>query len=159
MQLIDELSEELLQCPTLKTTSSQRRFRGISDRVYMQVLTAIRAKLCHWSIADYVKFYSSCKPWFQCLNGNMSNYYLSMEDSVYQIRKLIQCHMRDIWACDNISDEDGEMEFWTTLYKLLDRNCGKVNCLEIIGPTSCGKSYFCTFICDFFLAVGPPPPY
>lgn len=141
-------------CKTVYWLGSKYRFRGISDKVYMQVLTAIRAKLSHWSIQDYVKFYTGCKPWFQCLNGNLSDYYLSLDDSVYQIRKLIQCHMRDIWACDNISDEEGELDFWTTLYNLLDRNHGKINCLEIIGPASCAKSYFCNFICDFFLAVG-----
>lgn len=141
-------------CKTTYWLSSPYKYRGVSDRTYQQVLTTIRAKVSHWTIADYVKLYENCKPWFQCLNGNLEEHYLSIDDSVMEIENLISRQMTDIWASDNIDEMDGKQDFWETLYKILDRNYGKINTLELVGPPSCGKTYFTNFICDFFLAVG-----
>lgn len=141
-------------CKTTLWLSSQFKYRGVSDKTYQQVLNTIRAKICHWNLKDYVKLYDNCKPWFQCLNGQMSDHYLSIEDSVMEVEHLIYCQMSDIWGCEGIDSKKGKEEFWTTLYKILDRSYGKINTIEIVGPPSCGKTFFANFICDFFLAVG-----
>lgn len=141
-------------CKTVYWLTSPYKYRGVSDRTYQQVLTTIRAKISHWTIADFVKLYENCQPWFQCLNGQMNEHYLSIDDSVMEIENLITRQMIDIWTCDNIDEMDGKQDFWETIYKILDRSYGKVNTLEIIGPPSCGKTLFTNFICDFFLAVG-----
>lgn len=132
---------------------STYKYLGNNDKMILIVLNAIRSKLCHWRIEDYVAYYKTTKPWFQALNGNIPEHYLSLKDSKKYITDLIEMQMGDLFIRDG-TVEDGLADFWTNVYKILNRTNDKINTIELIGPPSCGKTYFANFICDFFLAVG-----
>lgn len=122
-----------------------------------KALKFIKSKLCHWSVEDYIKYYESdqiVQPLYSCIKGNFYDYYYDVGTSKDIILDLIQFQFSDIFAAQNLNDIDGHKMFWTEIYNICNKSNSKKNCLELIGPANCGKSFFVNWLTEFFINVG-----
>lgn len=162
----EEIEQLIMAHPTVPLTSfvlsniwlgSKYRFLSNNDKAVAKCIRYIKTKLTHWTIEDFIKYYKSpavIQPLFSCIKGNFSDYYYSRIESQEIIEDLVQFQMADIYASNNLNDTDGNTSFWTDIYRICNKTNGKINCLELIGPANCGKSYFINWLTEFFINVG-----
>lgn len=136
---------------------SKFRFLDARDSGVSKAIKYIKSKLSHWTVLDFIKYYESdqiIQPLYSCIKGNFYDYYYNREMSKKIILDLIQFQQSDIFAFEKQSDEVGQTAFWNDIYNICNRTNSKRNCLELIGPQNCGKSYFANWLTEFFINVG-----
>lgn len=134
--------------------TSKYRFIDESNKELQSVIKSLRSRLNHWTYFDFVKFYDTHKPLFKALNGDVSNYYLSYQESVDVIKKLLEYQTVDYANLEDISIREAVTLFLTDLFHVVEKRIPKVNTFEIIGPPSSGKSFFMDMVADFYINVG-----
>lgn len=75
-------------------------------------------------------------------SGDICDTYLHPDDSTEKLKKLLNFQL------DNVSS------FIQYLYNFIDRNNGKQNCLQILGPPNSCKTLFAQIISEFCICVG-----
>lgn len=134
--------------------NSEYRFIAHDDKILHQVIDSIKSRMCHWSTEDFAIFYNNHAVVWSALNNNITDYYETVCDSVKIIYELLEFQLADIAAADMRPVGTVIKEFIQEVWGICDKNLGKKNTLELIGPASCGKSYFCNMLCDYYINVG-----
>lgn len=141
---------------TMTTIWQASRFRFLTDRnpVLSQVLNSIKSRMNHWSFFDFIKFYENHTPLFAALNGCQGDYYYSIDDSCAYIDQLLEFQFYDFAMAENMLIKDYVKLFLQDVFDICERKRSKVNALELIGPASCGKSWFVDMVVNFYINVG-----
>lgn len=137
--------------------SSKFRYCSERDEGVKKAIKYIKSRVKHWTVNDFIVYYESdacSKPMWACVSGDIDLYYFNREESKKHIIQLIQFQHCAFFAADSLSDVEGQTEFWTDIYKICNRTHGKRNCIELIGPPNCGKSWFANWLTEFFINVG-----
>lgn len=141
-------------CVTNIWNKSKFKFLSPKDPIVTQIIDTIRTQFVHWKFQDYVKYLEVNNPLYECLNGNMSDYYYSIQESIDVISELLTLQLRNYAGQEGIPIDKAIQEFLTIVYNVCEKLVPKKNCIEIIGEASSGKSYFCDMVCNFYINVG-----
>lgn len=132
--------------------NSNFRFIQFGDKTMVNAVNSIRVRLNSWNIYDYLDFYTTMgqNSQWECLNGVISDYYYTIEESVKILEELVR------YQCSNYNcnEEDTVQEFINQVYFVCEKIKPKRNALELIGPASSGKSYFVDCVSSFYINVG-----
>jgi Parvovirus non-structural protein NS1 len=103
-----------------------------------------KKQLSLWSITDFKELYDkpTCNPRFRALT-NKDTYFLNKEDTLQVVEDLLTHQFND--------DVEAKENFIDILYNVLESTGPKLNTVILIGPQSCGKSYFVDWIIQYFL--------
>lgn len=118
------------------------------DKWVVDTIDLIERELMHYSIKDFENLYETITPKWSCGSMPFDDYYLSLKESVEVADKLL--------LAQNGDDIDNICNFMETLRTILDKDPSsrKRNCVVLIGPPSCGKTYFIEHIAQFFINKG-----
>ncbi|AGW50716.1 nonstructural protein 1 [Acheta domestica mini ambidensovirus] len=83
---------------------------------------------------------------YSCIAGRMSEFYYTVDESLDIIEQLLMYQFDENF--ESVSD------FIHQLYYVLNKQNGKKNCIELIGPPSSYKSTFLHWVAEAFIAVG-----
>lgn len=94
------------------------------------------------TLSQLYSFLQKGKPLFSS-TSYQDKFYESLDDSFGYLTEFLKLQL-----------EDSMEEFVIFLYDLLNKNSGKTNCLNIIGPPSSGKTYFARIVKEALVVSG-----
>jgi hypothetical protein len=112
-------------------------------------VSAMKSIMCHWTIADYQKFYSTPGInvlWSAHNQDHFESYYYNYEESVQITKDFLN------FQFDN--DEAIVSQFCTELYNILERKVRKRNCMTVVSEHTAGKNFFFDSIFDYYMNTG-----
>ena len=118
------------------------RFYDNSDPDYKRACSTVRRSTAYLKLEELIKFHNdeTCHRYYY---ASKSDYYLSVEDSLNWVEKLL-IHQYD----------DGVKDFLIRLLNITEKRLNKKNTLFIKGKPNCGKTWFVNMIAAFYLNVG-----
>lgn len=147
-----------------------REYRADSN-VVKRVLDWYGSILCNYTIEDYEAMYATpgCEPTFTAYIEKLYDKYYNVDDSVSLLSTLLlyqhylpdgcldhfnlEC-IEDIECLDCQDTYERVREFLIFLYRLVDRQIPKCNCIIVVSPPSAGKNFFFDCVIHYFLNYG-----
>lgn len=116
------------------------------DRLIQVALNIYKLTINNWSVEQFMYHYKIYKPLFHAADEAQYNErYLSFYESLHVMFKLLFFQFNDI---------ESIRKFLLTVYKVCNRDNGKVNSILIMGESNAGKNFFADALCNFFLNCG-----
>lgn len=112
------------------------------DVIFQKSIDIYRRRIISYSVEDVCKLYTDNSK-FNALNGNISEYYLSLEDSVSKLRELL------IFQCG-----ENYEHFLNFIYSWFNKKSVKQNALLLVGPSNSCKMLFSYILQDLAVCVG-----
>lgn len=112
------------------------------DQVILKSFDIYRRSIIQKSIEDLWSLFTETSV-FNALSGNVSDYYLDYDTSIEKLKNLL------LFQCG-----DDYENFVNFLYIWFNRNCGKQNCLLIVGPPNSCKTLFSYILQDLSICCG-----
>lgn len=121
------------------------QFMRNDNKLVQNVLDTWSHTINKWSIQDFIKLYEdpNCFPYF---DSDDKDYYLSIDESMIIIQKLLQYQFND--------NELAIYDFICDIYDICERKVPKLNSILIHSPPSAGKNFFFDMIMSFYLNKG-----
>ena len=120
-----------------------------NDKDVQNCISARKARMIHWTLADYKKFYEDpeVKLLWGALNfDHFKEYYYDYDESVEITKDFLK------FQFDN--NEDVIIQFCTELLNILERKVRKRNCMTIVSEHTSGKNWFFDSIFDYYMNTG-----
>nr|QTE04034.1 MAG: nonstructural protein [Dendrocopos leucotos parvoviridae sp.] len=135
--------------------SSKYRFIGNDHKVVNNVIRSVKNRINTWMYEDFKNFYNNrFSLQFAAFKESTLTYYYLRDESAEIIEKLLLFQYLDLAAANGVTVEEQVTLFLQEVYDICFKKKAKVNALELIGPASCGKSFFCDMVANFFINVG-----
>lgn len=141
-------------CTTTIWNKSKFRYVSPKDQIITQIIDSLRSQFVHWKLKDYMLYLETNTPLYECLNGDIESYYYDEWESIEIISKLLTFQLEDIALGEEVTVDKMITTFLQEVHDICEKKIPKKNTLEITGPASCGKSYFCDMVCNFYINVG-----
>nr|QTE04117.1 MAG: nonstructural protein 1 [Emberiza spodocephala ambidensovirus] len=125
---------------------SPYKFMRRSDPMISTVTDVMSLEIINYSFLEMYEYAKSVSPLYAAYKMNVSDYYLSQDESLSIMNTLLSHQFND--------DLDTIRQFLTDLYNILDKRLPKVNAMQIISPPSAGKNFFFDAVIHFFFAYG-----
>lgn len=151
--------EELLQfCRRFPTTplkliatrpeflESKYKFLDIQSNMLQNVERIFAIEIMNYSTTRLYDYYMTCFPTFSAFNGNVEQFYYTVETSVGYLDEFLMHQFGN--DCNEI------YLFLLNLLNVCDKNIPKRNCLQIFGPPCSGKNWFFDCVTSFYMFVG-----
>lgn len=121
------------------------QFMRNDNKLVQSVLDTWSHTINKWSIQEYIKLYEDekCFPYF---DSDSKDYYLSIDESMVVVQKLLQYQFDD--------NELAIYDFLCDVYDVCERKVPKLNSILVYSPPSAGKNFFFDFILSFYLNKG-----
>lgn len=118
------------------------RFYDNSDPDYKRACSTVRRSTSKLTLDELIKFHKNecCHRVFY---ASSDTYYLSLDDSLFWVMKLLD-HQYD----DKVKD------FLIRLIDITEKKRAKLNTMFIKGKPNCGKTWFVNMVAAFYLNVG-----
>lgn len=122
-------------------------------RTVDQAFSIAATIIANMTVSELYQLLTKCHPKFkvkEVLFGAPSiekffDYYYTESETVSIVTNLLEFQFKD---------SDSIVDFWNTLYRVLDKCNGKKNTIQIIGPPNSFKTTFVTWIAEAMINVG-----
>lgn len=122
------------------------RFIRLDDKHLQRAIQVFNDEMCSYTTLDFIELYKNTQPLFDAPQGDLSAYYMSIEESFDAVLELLSFQFDDNQP--EISD------FVNNLYMLVEKLVPKKNCLEVVSPPSAGKNFFFDAVLSFYINRG-----
>ncbi|XP_049525173.1 uncharacterized protein LOC119457114 [Dermacentor silvarum] len=121
-------------------------FIRLDDKHLQRAIQVFNDEMCSYTTLDFIELYKNTQPLFDAPQGDLSAYYMNIEESFDAVLELLSFQFDDNQP--EISD------FVNNLYMLVEKLVPKKNCLEEVSPPSAGKNFLFDAVLSFYINRG-----
>lgn len=117
-----------------------------SDRFYLRAIQKLNNIFSSMTYNQFLQYYAGKTPIFNAYTGDINVYYYNINTCVNILDMLLKYQFDN--NIDHIKD------FLQKLHNILEKKVPKINCIEVVSPSSAGKNYFFDCVIRFYINSG-----
>lgn len=153
---IQQIYQWIFERPVCPISDSCKTIQWLSDPIlrwtnktsneYKNAIIQYEAYISLLSLEEIYAYLTTQKPLYGCYRGNFEQMYYTVEESVQLLNDLIIFQF--------YYNQSAAFEFVNTVYKVLNWDNGKKNCIYIVGEANSVKTGFVNLIGDALIVGG-----